>query len=161
MSTQPTRLALLPFLGLTATVAALGSGATRKGRGLWYRLLRKPSFNPPARVFGPVWTALYAMMSWSAYRIWRKPPSPERTRALALWGAQLGLNGLWSPLFFGKRAIRAALVDLGGLALAIGAYIRAAAKVDRSAAALMVPYLGWVGFAGLLNAEIVRRNPGV
>ena len=129
-----------------------------RGRGLWYRLLRKPPFNPPPRVFGPVWSVLYAIMSLSVYRIWRKPASPERTRALAIWGTQLGLNGLWSPLFFGKHAPRAALVDLIGLALAIGAYIRAAAKLDRTAAALMVPYLGWVGFAGLLNAEIVRRN---
>lgn len=151
-------MALLPFLGLTAAVAALGARSTMKGRGRWYRRLEKPPFNPPAQVFAPVWTTLYAMMSLSAYRIWRRPPSPERTRALATWGVQLGLNGLWSPLFFGKHALRTALVDLSALALAIAAYIRVAAKVDRPAAALMVPYLGWVGFAGLLNAEIVRRN---
>jgi tryptophan-rich sensory protein len=121
-------------------------------------MLRKPPFNPPPAVFGPVWTALYALMSWSAYRIWRQAPSPGRTRALALWATQLGLNGLWSPLFFGKHRPRTALVDLIGLAAAIAAYIKVAAKVDRAAAALMAPYLAWVGFAGVLNAEIVRRN---
>ena len=150
---------VVPFLAATATVAAVGGRATVKGRGLWYHLLRKPSFNPPSQVFGPVWTTLYGLMSWSAYRIWRSPPSPERTRALVLWATQLGLNGLWSPLFFGKHKPRAALVDLVALATAIAAYIRVASKVDGVAARLMAPYLAWVGFAGLLNAEIVRRNP--
>jgi tryptophan-rich sensory protein len=149
---------LLSFLAATAAVAAAGSRATKKGRGAWYRLLKKPPFNPPPAVFGPVWTALYGLMSVSAYRIWQTPPSPERTRALALWGTQLGLNGLWSPLFFGQHRPRAALVDLVALAAAIAAYIKVAAKVDRAAASLMAPYLAWVGFAGVLNGEIVRRN---
>ena len=68
------------------------------------------------------------------------------------------MNGIWSPLFFGKHRVRAALVDLVGLAAAIAGYIRIAAKVDRLAAGLMVPYLAWVGFAGLLNGAILRRN---
>jgi tryptophan-rich sensory protein len=149
---------LLPFLAATAVVAAVGGRSTKSGRGLWYRLLRKPKFNPPPRAFGPVWTALYGLMSVSAYRIWRSPASPDRTRALVLWTSQLGLNGLWSPLFFGQHRPRAALADLVGLAAAITAYIRVASKLDRVAAGLMAPYLAWVGFAGVLNAEIVRRN---
>jgi benzodiazapine receptor len=152
------RWGALPILGATAAVAIVGARSTVRGRGLWYRRLAKPRFNPPDRVFGPVWTALYALMSYSAYRIWRKRSSPERTRALTLWGAQLGLNGLWSPLFFGSHRPRAALADLVGLAAAIGAYIAAAAKVDRVAALLMAPYAAWVSFAGVLNEEIVRLN---
>lgn len=158
MRSRSGKWGLLPFVAMTAAVALAGSRSTRRGRGLWYRLLRKPKFNPPAWVFGPVWTTLYALMSVSAHRVWRQPPSPERTRALALWATQLGLNGIWSPLFFGRRRARAALVDLVGLAAAIAAYIRVAAKVDRLAAGLMTPYLAWVGFAGLLNGAIVRRN---
>jgi benzodiazapine receptor len=158
MTTRVGKLGLLPFLAITAAVASAGARSTRRGGGLWYRLLRKPSFNPPGWVFGPVWTTLYGLMSVSAYRIWRRPPSPERTRALALWATQLGLNGIWSPLFFAKHRVRAALVDLVGLAAAIASYIRVAAKLDRLAAGLMVPYLAWVGFAGLLNGAILRRN---
>ena len=149
---------LLPFLAATAVVAVVGSRSTRNGRGLWYRALDKPRFNPPPWVFGPVWSTLYGLMSVSAYRIWRQPPSAQRTRALVIWTTQLGLNGLWSPLFFGQHRPRAALVDLIGLTAAIAAYIRAASKVDRVAAAMMAPYLAWVGFAGVLNASIVRRN---
>jgi tryptophan-rich sensory protein len=152
------RLGIIPFLGATALVAAIGSVVTQRGRGLWYRTLRKPPYNPPAWLFGPVWTTLYGLMSWSAYRIWKQPDSPDRTRALQLWGAQLGLNGMWSPLFFGKHAPRAALVDLAGMAATIIAYVKIAARLDRVAGALMAPYLGWVGFAGVLNTAIVRRN---
>ena len=152
------RWGIVPFVGATAAVAALGGAATKRGRGLWYRLLRKPRYNPPSWLFGPVWTALYGLMSWSAYRIWKQPASPDRTRALAIWVAQLGLNGAWSPLFFGAHRPRAALIDLVGLAAAIAAYIRAASQVDRLASALMAPYFVWVSFAGILNASIVRRN---
>jgi len=158
MARRSSGLGLLAFLGITAAAAAAGARSTGKGGEIWYRLLRKPSFNPPPWVFGPVWTTLYGLMAVSAHRIWRKPSSPDRTRALAIWATQLGLNGIWSPLFFGKHRPRAALVDLIGLAAAIAAYIRAASKLDRAAGALMAPYLAWVGFAGVLNAEIVRRN---
>lgn len=158
MTSNRSKWGLLPFLASTAAVALVGSRATRRGRGAWYRLLDKPPYNPPSWVFGPVWTTLYGLMSWSAYRIWRQPPSPERTRALVLWATQLGLNGLWSPLFFGQHRSRAALADLAALAAAIALYIRTAAKIDRVAGALMAPYLAWVGFAGVLNTSIVRRN---
>jgi benzodiazapine receptor len=149
---------IVPFAAGTAAVSLLGARVTKGGQGLWYRMLRKPRYKPPRWAFGPVWTTLYALMSWSAFRIWRRPPSPERTRALRIWWTQLALNGAWSPLFFGKHAPRAALGNLTCMAAAIAAYIRTAAKVDRAAAALMAPYLGWVGFAGVLNAGIIRRN---
>ena len=152
------RWGLVPFVAATAVVSAVGGAVTRRGRGLWYRTLRKPPQNPPAWLFGPVWTALYGLMSWSAYRIWKQPASAGRTRALQIWTGQLVLNGAWSPLFFGRHAPRAALVDLAGLWLAIAGYIKTAAKLDRLAAALMAPYLAWVTFAGTLNAGIIRRN---
>ena len=60
-------LGIVPFLGATAAVSAVGSVVTQRGRGLWYRTLRKPPYNPPAWLFGPVWTTLYGLMSWSAY----------------------------------------------------------------------------------------------
>lgn len=138
--------------------AVVGARATGSGRGLWYRTLRKPRWNPPSAVFGPVWTALYIAMGWSAYRVWRTPPSRARTRALALWGTQMLFNGLWSPIFFGRHAPRAALLDIGALLPSIALYTRAAAPLDRPAAWLMVPYLAWTTFATALNARIVTLN---
>jgi tryptophan-rich sensory protein len=110
-------------------------------------------------VFGPVWTTLYGLMSVSAYRVFRGPASPERTRALRLWWGQLALNGAWSPLFFGARRPRLALGDLVGLTLGVAEYTASARKVDRAAAWLMAPYLAWLGYAGWLNLGIIRRNP--
>jgi tryptophan-rich sensory protein len=147
------------FAGATAVAAGLGAGATRRGRGAWYRALSKPAGQPPPQVFGPVWTTLYGLMSVSATRVFRAPPSPERTRALRLWWTQLALNGAWSPLFFGARRARWALADLVVLTVAVSKYTGTAAKVDRPAAWLMAPYLGWLGYAGWLNLGIVRKNP--
>ncbi|HLL84852.1 MAG TPA: TspO/MBR family protein [Longimicrobium sp.] len=149
-------LAAGAFAGAVAGAAATG---TVSKPDAWYRRLEKPPFNPPPWVFGPVWTALYTMMAVSAYRVWRAPKSRDRDSALRLWAGQLVLNAAWSPLFFGRRRPRAALADLAGMHGLISAYTARAARVDRPAAWLMAPYLAWVSFAGVLNAEIVRRNP--
>ncbi len=147
------------FAGATALVAAVGGRATKRGRGLWYRALAKPPGQPPPAVFGPVWTTLYGLMSVSAFRVFGARRTPERDRALRLWWSQLALNGAWSPLFFGAHRPRLALADLTALAVTAAAYTRTAAKVDRPAAWLMAPYLGWLGFASWLNTGIVLRNP--
>ncbi len=150
---------MILFAGATAVAAGLGAAASRRGRGGWYRALSKPAGQPPPQVFGPVWTTLYGLMSVSAYRVFRAPPSARRSRALGLWWGQLALNGAWSPLFFGARRARMALADLVLLTGAVADYARRAAQVDRPAAWLMVPYLGWLGYAGWLNLGIVRKNP--
>jgi tryptophan-rich sensory protein len=148
---------LLGFGALVVTAALVGARVTRKNLH-WYRLLNKPSYQPPEALFGPVWTGLYSLMAWSAWRVSGQPSSAARNRALALWAAQYGLNFAWSPLFFGARRPRLALVDLCWLFASLAGYTAAAARVDRAAAVVMAPYLGWVGFAGLLNAEVARRN---
>ncbi len=158
MLPQRSRLGVVPFLGLTAATAALGARSTRGGQGLQYRRLKKPPFQPPPWVFGPVWTALYGLMSVSAYRVWRQPRSRGRRVALGLWFGQLVANGAWTPLFFGKNRRKAALVDLVALTALVSAYTAVSRRIDRPAAWMMAPYLGWLGFAGALNAEIVRRN---
>ena len=151
----------LGFGALAYGAAALGALAMR-GRGspdgAWYRSLRKPVFQPPSWLFGPVWTVLYGTIAYSGYRVWRAPRSPERTRALALWGTQLALNAAWTPLFFGARKPAAALVDIGALDATAGAYAVAAAAVDPAAAKVVTPYLGWIAFATALNGAIVAKN---
>jgi tryptophan-rich sensory protein len=150
----------LPVAIAAATVLSAGWGARATLRGKpWYRTLRKSRLTPPDAAFGPVWTALYALEAVSAIRIGRAASSPERSRALALWAAQQGLNAAWSPLFFGQRRARTALADIALLGATLEGYRRAARRVDRVAAGLVVPYLAWVGFAAFLNAQIVRQNP--
>jgi tryptophan-rich sensory protein len=165
-STSPARgvgtrlLGALAFGALTFGSAALGNSVSRPN--LWYRRLRKSKANPPSWVFGPVWSVLYTAIAASGYRVWAAPSSPassaDRARALRLWTLQLGLNASWSPLFFGRRQPVASAAVALALVPAIAAYAVTARKVDRTAAALMLPYLGWSAFAAYLNAEIVRKN---
>lgn len=150
--------ALGVFAGMTAGAGLLGALTMRPSSDDWYDGLRKPRLNPPKAVFGPVWTGLYALIAYSGYRVWRTPRSKQRRAALALWGTQLVLNAAWTPLFFGMRRPAAALVDLVGLLGTAIAYTAVASKVDKPAAVMVAPYLGWLGFAGYLNEEIVRLN---
>jgi len=126
---------------------------------LWYRRLKKPSFNPPQYVFPVVWTALYALMAVSGWRVWRTEHSRERSRALSLWASQLVSNAAWTKIFFGEHRPVLALADVVGLESLVVRYIVTANKIDRPAALCFVPYAGWVGFATILNADIARLNP--
>ena len=105
-----------------------------------------------------MWTGLYGLIAASGYRVWAAPSSPDRTRALGLWAAQLGLNAAWPVLFFGRHDPKAALVDIGLLSASISAYTESATRVDPAARWMMAPYRAWVGFSTALNGEIVRLN---
>lgn len=145
--------------GLTAAVGAFVN-VQPKNR-LWYRALRKSRLTPPDRVFGIVWPALYTMSAISAWRTSKAPPSVARSTALGLWGTQLAFNAAWTPIFFGAHRPRLALADLAATAGSVGGYMHFAARVDRKAARLMWPYLGWLGFAAILNTAAVRKNRGL
>jgi translocator protein len=153
-------LALAGFGAVTAGAAWYGARYSRNGnRDPWFHELDKPSFTPPDAVFPVVWTALYAMIAWSGWRIWSAAPSRNRNAALRLWVSQLAANARWSKLFFGKHRPKLALADILALEGTIASYMSAARKVDRAAAYAFLPYGAWVAFATALNAEIVRRNP--
>jgi benzodiazapine receptor len=141
-------------------VGALGSVPTARSIPTWYRTLEKPSWNPPNGVFGPVWTSLYALMGIALVLVRRQPTTPSRDAAEAVFGLQLALNLAWSFVFFGARSPRGGVAVIAMLWASIVATIATFWRVDRRAALLLAPYLGWVSFASLLNAEIARRNPG-
>jgi translocator protein len=147
---------------LTALVAFLGgliSSSTTDSD--WYRELDKPSFNPPGWVFGPVWTALYAMMALAAGLVWRKGSQRRDVRfATVLFGVQLVLNWLWTFLFFGLRSPLSALFEIVALWLAIIAWHQSAARIDGRTRWLILPYVAWVSFAAVLNASIWWMNRG-
>ena len=154
----------LSLLGFGAAVAAAGFvGARYSPRDartkLWYSRLDKPSWNPPDFVFPIVWTALDSLIAVSGWRTWQQRSSPERTRALRLWVAQLATNAEWTRLFFGQHRPGPSLLDVIALEAQILGYIASAKDADLGAAACFIPYAAWVAFATVLNAEIVRRNP--
>lgn len=137
-----------------------GTYWTSQGLRDWYPSLNKPSFNPPNSVFGPVWTTLYAMMGVSLYLLDRDTEEDPQAARIAkrFFALQLGLNVLWSVLFFGRRSPFYALIEIAFLWVAILMTILTAWKVSRTAALLLVPYLCWVSFASLLNYKLWELN---
>jgi tryptophan-rich sensory protein len=129
------------------------------GPDAWFAWLRKPSFNPPNWLFAPVWTTLYVLIAIAGWRVW---PRHIGTRAgafaLGLWWLQLGLNFLWSPVFFAAHRIDIALAVIGLLLLSILGFIVAAWRLDRVSALLFAPYALWVAFATALNAAYYWTN---
>jgi tryptophan-rich sensory protein len=123
--------------------------------GEWYAGLVKPSFNPPAWLFAPVWTLLYVLIAVAGSRIWRKDAGGW---AMWLWWAALVLNFSWSPTFFAAHMIGAALAVILLLLATILAFIATAWRQDRPAAWLFVPYAAWVAFASVLNGSIWALN---
>lgn len=161
MSALPGRrdtLGFIGFLALCLGVSAIGAAATATSVGSWYRTLAKPAFNPPDWVFAPVWTALFFMMAFAAWRIWRRGGLRQARVEMSLFALQLALNLAWSLLFFGMRSIGAALVEILVLLPAIIATGAAFWRRDHLAGVLFLPYAAWVAFAAVLNAAIWRLN---
>jgi len=151
-----TVIGLIAWLLLCYAAAAAGALFMP---GEWYDALKKPTWNPPGWIFGPIWTVLYAMMAVAAWLVWRRGGFTVHRRPLALFLAQLVLNALWTPLFFGLRLPGVAFVEIVLLWLAILATLVAFRPVSRAAAWLLVPYLAWVSFAAVLNGTLWRLNP--
>lgn len=143
---------------MTFSIAGIGGAVTAGSVDSWYPTLTKPAINPPNWIFGPVWTALYLMMSIAVALVWAKAKEAERRRAVIWFLIQLALNLSWSVLFFGLHEIALALGCVTLLWLAIAVTLRCFWPIDRAAGTLLLPYLAWVGFAGLLNFLIWRLN---
>jgi len=138
--------------------AAVGSFFTAKSVSTWYVTLNKPTWNPPGWLFGPVWTILYLMMATSIWLIWSKFTFKDYPVIYSIFTLQLILNVLWSGIFFGLRQPGWAVMDIAVLWLLILLYVLLTWPVSKAASLLFVPYLLWVGFAGVLNFTIWRLN---
>jgi len=126
--------------------------------GPWYDKLAKPWWTPPGWVFPITWTTLYLCMSYAAMRV---AMSADNDVALALWGLQIALNTLWSPVFFGLHRLKAAFVIIACLWLGVAATTFAFWQVDWVAGAFFLPYLLWVTIAGTLNGTVWQMNKEV
>lgn len=149
---------LIGWLLVTA-VAAIAGGLASMNAAAFYAQLARPGWAPPAWIFGPAWTLLYALMAIAAWLVWRRRGFAGAHRGLSLFLVQLVFNALWSWLFFAWH--------LGGLAfgniLVLWCLIVATMihfwRVSKPAGILLVPYLGWVTFALALNYSVWQRNP--
>jgi tryptophan-rich sensory protein len=122
----------------------------------WYRSLPRPDYAPPAWVFGPVWTLLYALMAVAAWLVWRERRRAKVALPLTIFAMQLVLNMFWSGIFFRLQAVGWAFVELVAIWIFIAATLVTFWRVSRPAAVLLLPYIAWVTFAGVLNFAIWR-----
>jgi tryptophan-rich sensory protein len=143
---------------LLACVGALGALASRDAAS-FYAQLARPAWAPPGWLFGPVWTALYALMAIAAWRVSRVPD--RRGRPLTLFLLQLAANALWSWLFFAWHLGAAAFADVLVLDALVIATMAAFHRHDRIAALLLLPYLAWIAFATALTWSVWQRNPAL
>jgi benzodiazapine receptor len=155
MSRRRILIGLFGWLLLCFAAASLGAIFLP---GEWYAALKKPSWNPPPWIFGPVWSALYAMMAVAAWLVWRRGGFAAQRRPLTFFLVQLLLNAAWTPLFFGLHWPGVAFAEIVLLWMAIAATLVAFRPVSRAAAWLLVPYLAWVSFAAVLNFTLWRMN---
>jgi len=151
-------LGLVSWLVVCFSAAAIGAVAS-VGAAAFYMQLVRPDWAPPAAVFGPVWTVLYALMGVSAWLVWRNGGFDAAKKALSLFLLQLAVNALWSWVFFVWHLGLAAFANIIVLWLLILATLLQFWREQKLAAVLLCPYLAWVSFAMLLNYSVWQHNP--
>ncbi len=137
----------------------VGSIFTRTSVSTWYAALNKPSFNPPNGIFSPVWITLYVLMGIAAFLVWNQGLEKREVKAaLIIFGVQLVLNALWSAAFFGLQSPFAGLIVIVALWIFILLTILYFFRLSSPAGVLLLPYIGWVSFAAVLNFSLWRLN---
>jgi len=148
-------------IGIAALAAAgvAGIGALMTDLGPWYTSLRKPAWEPPDWLFGPAWTLIFGLCAIAGSIAWRAAPDHAgRQRIIAAFMLNGFLNVLWSALFFRLKRPDWALIEVGFLWLSIVLLVIVSGRRSRAAGLLLIPYLAWVSFAGVLNWAVVRLN---
>ena len=146
-------------VAVALTVGLLLVGGLTTHVGAWYAALRKPSWNPPNWLFGPAWTLILALAAWAGVLAWTHAnDDAARMRIAGLYGLNMVLHALWSPLFFTFKRPDWALIEAPMLWLSVLALVVGVAPYSALAPWLLAPYLAWVAFAVVLNAVIVRLN---
>ncbi|MBB4694943.1 TspO/MBR family protein [Paractinoplanes abujensis] len=145
----------LAGFGVAVFVAAAIGGLGVSGTSSEYNGLEQPAWAPPSWLFGPVWTVLYVMIAVAGWLAWQRVGF---TLPLWLYSAQLVLNAIWTPLFFGAGQYGLAFADIVAMWLLIGATVVSFWRVRRAAALLLLPYWAWVSYAAALNLAIWQLN---
>lgn len=98
-------------------------------------------------------------MALAAYYIYiNKADKKNKQQALVYYFTQLGLNSLWSIVFFGFRNPLLAFLTILILWLMIFLTMLRFLTINKASFYLMLPYIVWVSFAAILNLAIVLLN---
>lgn len=152
--------ALLALLAVTFGAAAVGAAGSMAAPA-FYAALDQPTWAPPGAVFGPVWTTLYALMAVATWIVIRTVGWPGARPLVVLYLVQLAVNALWSWLFFRWQLGAVAFAEIVVLWLLVAVLLQRYWRTSRVAGAMLVPYLAWVTFAGVLCFTLWQRNPGL
>ncbi len=158
------RMSYLRFALFTVpAILLLGSISGRMANSgydnAWFAALEKPALMPPAWLFPVAWTILYILMGLAIAIILNARGARGRGLAVGLFVVQLLLNFSWSPVFFGMHKVGTALAIIIAMLLLAGTATFLFARIRRTAALLMLPYLAWLAFASVLNYQIGQLNP--
>ena len=158
---RPAALAIVAtVLGASAVLGRRNApDPSHPGIRRWYKRLDKPSYTPPDAAFGAVWPVLETGLAVGGYRLLRQPPGAPRNTAVGLWLLNSAMIGGWTEIFFRKKALGSSMAASGAMIVTGAAYVVAADRVDRPAAATAIPFVAWLGFATLLAEQIWQRNP--
>lgn len=124
-----------------------------------YQSLKKANFSPPIWIFPIVWSILFLFMALAAYRIWVKGKNGQSPRkVLKLYSIQLVLNLIWAIIFFKCTLYGLATIELILSLIFVLITTFKFFKIDKKAAFMMIPYILWLSFSGVLNYVIWLLN---
>lgn len=124
----------------------------------WYQTLNKSLLTPPDWVFSVVWPILYIMIGLSLYVFIKASSRKKRFWPLFFFVLQLGLNLVWSPIFFGAMMITSAYIVILLMIVFTVLTIAFFRLYSKMSALLLVPYFLWLCFAAYLNYMIMVLN---
>lgn len=151
----------MDFLLFGLFILTCGAAATTGAvfpPGKWYETLAKPSWTPPDWVFPLAWTSIYLLISFAGARV---AVLDGNAYAMAFWAMQAGFSTLWTPVFFGLRRMKGALLVMIPLWASVAGCVITHFQLDTWAGLAFVPYLIWVSVAAALNLSVARLNPDV
>jgi tryptophan-rich sensory protein len=152
------RMDVFVFVILLGTCFAAGATGALFQPGSWYQALNKPVWTPPNWAFPLAWTTIYFSVSFAGARV---ADMEGNDVALAFWAMQAGFSTLWTPVFFGLRRLRGALLVMLPLWLSVFGATLAMFELDRAAGLAFLPYMIWVTVAAALNYRVAQLNPTV
>ncbi|KIJ99400.1 hypothetical protein K443DRAFT_680015 [Laccaria amethystina LaAM-08-1] len=157
-------------LGLPLALGFLVSAppSSKPANSNWYHNLNTPPGRPPREVFPFAWTLLYLSMGYASHVAVKAlddstsvADRDDLSLGITLYYAQLGLNCIWSPIFFEGRKPGLALVDS---LLLTGTTWYMTRVLDRPTSAtttyFLLPYCAWLAYATYLNAGVWWLNRG-
>jgi len=117
----------------------------------WYNSLIRPFLAPPSFIFTPVWIVLYITLAIALILYVTEFSIKNKKSGYIYFAAQLLLNLVWSPVFFGMKNILLALIIILLMDLFVILTIKQFYSISKLAGIILIPYLLWILFATYLN----------